>query len=136
MEDNNKIIHEIVFYIFVAILIFFLSFLFFKYFYQSYINGDDNATLVLAGAIVETKRMFPRDFYYGNDLIFLRPQFAIAMFLIFGFSGYEAYSYGCSLMLAICVLLLMAGFQWSLSYGAVKALAATAMLLVPLGYTE
>ncbi|MGB3830743.1 MAG: hypothetical protein WA975_02640 [Mesorhizobium sp.] len=30
----------------------------------------------------------------------------------------------------------MAGFQWSLSYGAVKALAATAMLLVPLGYTE
>lgn len=123
-------------YVAASVSAFLLSVLFFKLFYPSLINGDDNATLILSNAIIETRRMFPKDFYYGNDLIFLRSQFAIALFGKLGFSGYQAYAYGCSLMLAVCVPLLMAAFQWSLSYGAIKAFAAAAMLLVPLGYTE
>lgn len=72
-----------------------------KYMYSYIFHADASAMQVLAQAMVDTKSFITHDFYYGNQLIFLRSSSTIALALALGYSAYNAFIAGSALSIAI-----------------------------------
>lgn len=72
-----------------------------KYMYSYIFHADASAMQILAQAMVDTKSIITHDFYYGNQLIFLRSSSTIALALALGYSSYNAFIAGSALSIAI-----------------------------------
>ncbi len=110
-----------------------LAYMYF-YYWQRF-NGDSAIAYVVAEQINAEGRLWPAHFNFSNDIFFLRPQFAIAIFQRLGMTGYPAYATGCAAMFAFAVGCLFRAL--SPSEGAVWTKAFWVLLFfVPLGYND
>ena len=119
-----------------TILAFAASMLFFIFFFRHFYHGDLALPITLAGAIRDSGQLFPKDFYYGNDLIFLRPQWLVAITLIFVEDVYTAYAVACSVAISICFLALSQALARLSRFSTGKAILVALLVLFPIGYTE
>jgi hypothetical protein len=113
-------------------LAFFVGYIQHRWFYPLEFHGDSAAVHVLAKAILEQHSLLPADFYYGNQIIFLRSSPFIALASLFGFVGIEAFSVGSSLSIAFWGVVLYV-FLSALFASNRKAALFSVLLLVPFG---
>lgn len=106
-----------------------------QYFYLSRVHSDAAVSYVVANAIIDTGKLFPHDFWFGNDIFLLRPQFILALLLKFGLTGYQAYSIACALTVGVCVATVAMAGRW-LGFSLRRSIVLTALTFIPLGYTE
>ena len=117
----------------VSILISFLiGYIHYRYFYPLTFNGDAAAHHVLAKAMLDEGRFLPKDFAYGNQLIFWRSSPFIALTMAVGLKGYSAFIIGSSLSVAFwggILYLILAEITGSES----KTVILSSCILIPLG---
>ena len=106
-----------------------------KWFYALQFHGDAASMQVLAKAILEELSLLPKDFSYGNQLVFLRSSPFIAIAYVLGFTEYEAFIVGSSLSIAFWGIILFSLLRVLLN-SKVQALALTLCLLIPFGYWD
>lgn len=110
-----------------------LAYMYF-YYWQRF-NGDSAIAYVVAEQINAEGRLWPVHFNFSNDIFFLRPQFAIAIFQRLGMTGYPAYATGCAAMFAFAVgclfraLVPAEGSVWTKAFWVL-------IFFVPLGYND
>lgn len=103
-----------------------------RWFYPLKFHGDAASMHVLAKAILEERSLLPRDFSYGNQLIFLRSGPFIALASVLGARGYQAFALGSSLGVAFWFAIL----HWFLAAhfrSNKRALLVAVLLMIPLG---
>lgn len=122
-------------YVYAAIaglLAFSLGYVHHRWFYPLQFHGDSAAMHVLAKAIVSQASLLPSDFFYGNQLVFLRASPFIALALVSGIAGPDAFAIGSALSIAfwgvVLYFFLSAFFEsgW-------KAVLFSILLLIPFG---
>ncbi|HEN5012677.1 hypothetical protein OW944_19240 [Klebsiella pneumoniae] len=114
---------------------FLICFIHQKFFYTNYIHGDAAVMKTLARAIIDSHSLLPKDFYYGNQIIFLRSSTFIALAMMLGFNGFNAFVVGSCLS---------AGLWFSLVYYSLKkvlklkatSLACVLSVFIPFGYND
>jgi hypothetical protein len=119
-----------------GLFIFSLSMLFFDHFYISRIISDTSAHYIYGELVYEKGEFFPTDFYYANDLFFLRPHFMIALFRMLGMRGFENYALSCSALLATGVTLIAYTSLRLLDLSFRQASIVAILTFLPLGYSE
>ncbi|AHF76361.1 Putative membrane protein [Sodalis praecaptivus] len=121
----------------IAVLLigFAIGFIHQHYIYPIYFHGDSAAMQVLARAIVEKHSLLPKDFSYGNQIIFLRSSYFIALVMLLGMSGYKAYIVGSALSIAFWFVITYLALS-SVFPRRSKALALAVALFIPLGYND
>lgn len=129
LAKRNKIIA-----FFACILISFLiGYVHHAYFFPLLFHGDAAAHHVLAKAMIEEGCFLPKDFAYGNQLIFWRSSPFIALAILFGFKGYVAFAVGSALSVSFwggCLYIILT----QIAASEFKAIALTTCCLIPLGY--
>lgn len=120
----------------VCILITFLiGYIHYRYFYPLSFNGDAAAHHVLAKAMLDEGSFLPKDFAYGNQLIFWRSSPFIALAMAIGLKGYFAFIIGSSLSVAfwggILYLILV-----EITGSGFKSVILSGCILIPLGRWE
>lgn len=106
-----------------------------RWFYPLEFHGDAAALHVLAKAILEEGSLLPSNFSYGNQIIFLRSSWLIALVSAFGLTGMDAFVVGSSLTIAFWGTLLyffLSAFFDSHS----KGVLFMVLLLLPFGVWE
>ncbi|GAB51565.1 hypothetical protein [Atlantibacter hermannii] len=88
-------------FLFVILISFVFGVIHIKWVYSITFHADAAAMQVLAQAIYESHSILPHDYYYGNQLIFLRSEIAIALAMAMGFKGYTAFIIGSALWISI-----------------------------------
>ena len=117
----------------VSILISFLiGYIHYRYFYPLTFNGDAAAHHVLAKAMLDEGRFLPKDFAYGNQLIFWRSNVFIALAMAIGLKGYSAFIIGSSLSVAFWGGVLYSIFA-EITESGFKTVILTSCILIPLG---
>ncbi|MCG7394482.1 hypothetical protein MHY87_16375 [Microvirga sp. ACRRW] len=119
----------------VVLLAFLAHIAFMNMFFWQRFHSDSAVAYVVATQILDEGKLFPELFRFGNDLFFLRPQFAIAALLKLGMSGYDAYALATSLMFAVAFSIV--AFTLLLCRpGSIAPLLAACLLFIPLGGNE
>lgn len=119
-----------------GIFSFFGALWFFHFVFAGLLNGDSTAHYILAQAVSDGRAAFPNDYFYGNDLIFLRNQYAVALASWLGFTGYEAYSIGSALSVSLCMVALgVAANVWG-RLDPTASVVFSALVFLPIGYEE
>ncbi|WGK58686.1 hypothetical protein [Pantoea sp. SS70] len=106
-----------------------------NFFYVNYIHGDAAVMKTLAQAIIDSHSLLPKDFYYGNQIIFLRSSSFIALAMLLGFNGLNAFIVGSCLS---------AGLWFSLIYFSLKrvlrnkatSIVCVLSVFIPFGYND
>ncbi|MBB3176341.1 hypothetical protein [Variovorax sp. Sphag1AA] len=115
-----------------ALLAFGIGYIHHQWFFPHYFNGDAATMQILGKAILDEGSLLPKDFHYGNQLIFLRSSPFIALAMLLNFSAYEAFLVGSSLSIAfwgaVLACLLSVHFR-----SQKKGLLFSILLLIPLG---
>jgi hypothetical protein len=106
------------------------------HFYISRIISDTSAHYIYGELVYEKGEFFPTDFYYANDLFFLRPHFMIALFRMLGMRGFENYALSCSALLATGVTLIAYTSLRLLDLSFRQASIIAILTFLPLGYSE
>lgn len=106
-----------------------------KFFYPLEFHGDAAAMHVLAKAILDEGSLLPKDFSYGNQLVFLRSSPFIALAALMGFREYDAFVFGSALSIAFWGSILSV-FLNSLFKSKTKSIVFTICLLIPFGYWD
>ena len=115
-----------------AVLAFGIGYIHHQWFFPFYFHGDAATMQVLGTAILDEGSLLPKDFNYGNQLIFLRSSPFIAFALLVGFAGYEAFIIGSSLSIAFWGVIL--SFFLSVHFRSqAKGVLFSILLLIPLG---
>lgn len=119
----------------VCFLTFCIGLIHHKWFYPLQFHGDAASMHVLAKAIVDEGSLLPKDFSYGNQLIFLRSSPFIAFSQIIGTKGYDAFALGSSLGVAFWGVTIFAFLNFL--FASIKqSVLFTLCLLVPFGYWD
>jgi hypothetical protein len=118
----------------VFLITFPLSMVFMKYYYTIF-HSDSAVSYIVSTLILETGQLFPHDFYFSNEIFFLRPQFTIALVRLFGPQGYAAYSQALAidLSLSACAIAFCAS---RFDGGRARYGLAAIVLLLPMGPSE
>ena len=118
------------------VFVFSTSLLFFYNFYISRIISDTSAHYIYGELIYENFEFFPKDFYYANDIFFLRPHYIIAILLALGITGFKNYALACSFVLAIGVCAVAYIILRLLKLSFWQACIIAIAVFLPFGYTE
>lgn len=120
----------------VCILISFLiGYIHYSCFYPLEFDGDAAAHHVLAKAMIDEGRFLPKDFAYGNQLIFFRSSPFIALAMVMGLKGYSAFIIGSSVSVAFWggILYLVLA---EITESGLKTVILSSCILIPLGHWE
>ncbi len=90
---------------------------------------------VLAKAILDEGSLLPKDFSYGNQLVFLRSSPFIALAALMGFREYDVFAFGSALSIAFWGGVLSV-FLNSLFKSSTKSIIFTICLLIPFGHWD
>jgi hypothetical protein len=118
-----------------VVLAFLCHNLFMHLYYWRWFHSDSAAAYIVAQQILNEGRLFPSRFIFGNDLFLLRPQFAIALLMKLGMSGYGAYALATSLMFAVAYGIVAFCLILCQPRGAVPFIA-TCLLFIPISMNE
>ncbi|MBT9431598.1 hypothetical protein JZM24_04500 [Candidatus Sodalis endolongispinus] len=122
-------------FIAVVLIRFAIGFIHQYFIYPIYFHGDAAAMKILARAIVEKQSLLPADFSYGNQIIFLRSSYFIALTMLLGLSGYKAYILGSALSVGFWFLVTYLTLSSVFSRRS-QALVIAAALFIPLGHSD
>ena len=114
---------------------FLIGYIHYSCFFPLSFNGDAAAHHVLAKAMLDEGSFLPKDFAYGNQLIFWRSSPFIAFAMAIGLKGCSAFILGSSLSVAFwggILYLILAEITGS----GFKTVILSGCILVPLGYWE
>ncbi|RVU74731.1 hypothetical protein [Pantoea dispersa] len=89
----------------------------------------------LARAIIDSHSLLPKDFYYGNQIIFLRSSTFIALAMMLGFNGFNAFVVGSCLSAGLWFSLVYYSLKKVLKFKA-TSLACVLSVFIPFGYND
>ncbi len=114
---------------------FLIGYIHYSCFFPLSFNGDAAAHHVLAKAMIDEGSFLPKNFAYGNQLIFWRSSPFIALAMVMGLKGYSAFIVGSSLSVAFWggILYLVLA---EITESGLKTVILSSCILIPLGYWE
>jgi len=120
-------------WVLVAVMVAFaLGYIHHRWFYPLFFHGDAAAMHILGNAIYDEISLLPQDFYYGNQLVFLRSSPFIALAKVLGSEGYDSFAVGSALSIGVWGGVLFGLLRMYVS-SLRLSLALMVALLIPLG---
>lgn len=114
---------------------FIIGYIHHRWFYAMNFHADAAAMQVLGQAIVDQGSLLPTNFGYGNQLIMFRSSPFIALAIVAGASGYDAYIIGSALSIAFWMVVLYAMLA-TCTADRRLAFGATLLFIFPMGGWE
>lgn len=116
----------------VALITFLIGYVHHRWFFARDFHADAAAMQVLAKAMIDQHSLLPTDFGYGNQLILFRSSPFIALALLGGAAGYQAFIIGSALSIAFWSLVLYAMLR-AYTHDRLKASVVTVLFMIPMG---